>query len=229
MDSDKVAAKRSAKADAIKAAARQCLAERGAAALSLREVARNMGEASSALYRYFPSRDGLLTALIIDAYNDLGEVAEASASKSQGSPPGERIGELAAAIRTWAKTHTHEYALIFGSPIPNYQAPASTIAAASRIPMAMASILEGTTVRDQPFGEASFPETALDRANLAELLPNFSPDIQARCLLMWSSIFGLISFELFGHFVGSVANNEVFFHGALVDLTHQLGLSSSSE
>ena len=51
-------------------------AERGAAGLSLRAVARDLGMASSAIYRYFPSRDALLTALIIESYDALGDACE---------------------------------------------------------------------------------------------------------------------------------------------------------
>ena len=224
MPSDKVAAKRAAKAEVIKTAARRCLADRGAAALSLREVARNMGETSSALFRYFPNRDALLTALIIDAYNDLGKAAESSAATSEGAPTPDRIVGLASAIRTWATTHSHEYALIFGSPIPNFQAPASTIPAASRIPLAFASILGSADLQNQPFGQHALPATVLNGENLAQILPNFTPDIQARCLLLWSSIFGVISFELFGHFVGSVIDSDFYFQSAMVDLVHHLGL-----
>src|SRR5262249_59732694 len=55
--------------------ARRHLATEGAAGLSLRAVAREMGMVSSAVYRYFPSRDDLLTALIIDGYNAVGAAA----------------------------------------------------------------------------------------------------------------------------------------------------------
>src|SRR5665647_2031652 len=52
----------------IKAHALDQLATGGAPALSLRAIAREMGMASSALFRYFPNRDAILTALIIDSY-----------------------------------------------------------------------------------------------------------------------------------------------------------------
>ena len=74
--------------DEIKAIARQHLATDGAN-LSLRAVARDMGMVSSAIYRYFPSRDDLLTALILDAYNALGaavEAAEARGRRATTSP-----------------------------------------------------------------------------------------------------------------------------------------------
>src|SRR5215469_13797377 len=98
----------------IKEEARRQLAQVGADALSLRAVARELGLVSSALYRYFPSKDDLLTALIIDAYDTVGEVAE-TAMRAAGPQPS-RARWLAAchAIRAWALAHPHEYALIYG-------------------------------------------------------------------------------------------------------------------
>src|ERR1700751_1788393 len=103
--------------------ARRPLATEGGAGLSLRAVAREMGMVSSAIYRYFPSRDDLLTALIVDGYNAIGEVAE---EPDRGCPDGDCPGRwlaVARAVRDWALTHPHEYALVYGSPVPGYQAP----------------------------------------------------------------------------------------------------------
>ena len=107
--------------------ARGQLATEGAGGLSLRAVAREMGMVSSAIYRYFPSRDDLLTALIVDGYNAIGEVAERA---DAACPAGEHAGRWLAvcrAIRDWALAHPHEYALVYGSPVPGYQAPQQTI------------------------------------------------------------------------------------------------------
>ena len=118
----------------IKTVARRHLATDGAN-LSLRAVARDMGMVSSALYRYFASRDDLLTALIIDAYNALGAAVEnADAAVSQRSDLRERFLVLGRAVRCWALANPSEYALIFGSPVPGYAAPADTIVAAQRTP-----------------------------------------------------------------------------------------------
>ena len=107
--------------------ARGQLATEGAGGLSLRAVARELGMVSSAIYRYFPSRDDLLTALIIDGYNAIGEAAEQA---DAGCPAGDFAGRWRAvcqAIRDWALAHPHEYALVYGSPVPGYQAPEQTI------------------------------------------------------------------------------------------------------
>src|SRR5689334_9606890 len=89
--------------------ARQHLASDGAAALSLRAVARELGMASSAVYRYFPSRDDLLTALIVDAYNALGDAAEQADAERPRSDLLGRWQAACAAVRTWAIAHPHEY------------------------------------------------------------------------------------------------------------------------
>src|ERR1700743_118342 len=70
----------------IKEEARRQLAEAGAGGLSLRAVARELGMVSSALYRYSPSRDELLTALIIDAYDAIGAAAERAMAATPGAP-----------------------------------------------------------------------------------------------------------------------------------------------
>src|SRR3954453_10754638 len=117
----------------IKTAARQQLATVGAEALSLRAVSRELGMVSSALYRYFASRDDLLTALIIDAYDSLGESAEHAHAAVAQAGPTERWVAVCEAARGWALAHPHEYALIYGSPIPGYTAPQATVPAASRV------------------------------------------------------------------------------------------------
>src|SRR5689334_9031334 len=104
----------------IKVVARRHLATDGAN-LSLRAVARDLGMASSAVYRYFASRDELLTALIIDAYNSLGEAAEHAATLT--TDPLGRFLRITTAVREWALADPHQWALIYGSPVPGYQAP----------------------------------------------------------------------------------------------------------
>ncbi|NYV77970.1 TetR/AcrR family transcriptional regulator, partial [Streptomyces sp. UH6] len=121
---------------AIKDEARRRLEDEGAAKLSLRAVARELGMASSAVYRYFPSRDDLLTALIVDAYDSLGaaaEGAEAEAAAAPGATPLSRWVAVCEAVRRWALAHPHEYALIYGTPVPGYRAPETTVPAASRV------------------------------------------------------------------------------------------------
>jgi AcrR family transcriptional regulator len=137
----------------IKAEARRHLAEQGAQQLSLRAVARELGMVSSAIYRYFPSRDALLTALIVDAYDALGAAAE---DAERGLPRDDIRGRwraICTAVRSWAIGSPHEYALIFGSPVPGYRAPQTTIAPAARVAVLIGQVLaDGRRHARQPVG-----------------------------------------------------------------------------
>ncbi|MFC8225989.1 TetR/AcrR family transcriptional regulator [Streptomyces sp. NPDC057287] len=212
---------------AIKDEARTQLAAEGAAKLSLRAVARELGMASSALYRYFPSRDDLLTALIVDAYDAVGEVAEAARSKAGGpaSTHAARWTEVACAVRDWALAHPHEYALIFGSPVPGYTAPQDTVGPASRVGLVLIALLrdahltEGLAV--PPLGPELGPEAARMAADLA---PDLPPAVVAALVPAWAQLFGLISFELFGQFNRVVEAREPLFRHAVHGLGRSVGL-----
>ncbi len=96
---------------------------------------------SSAVYRYVASRDELLTLLITDAYDSLGEYSErAEAKVARHDLPG-RFVAVGQAFRRWALRHPHEYALIFGSPVPGYAAPETTVAPAARVPVLLITVL----------------------------------------------------------------------------------------
>ncbi|MEU8414258.1 TetR/AcrR family transcriptional regulator [Amycolatopsis japonica] len=197
----------------IKDEARHQLAEVGALGLSLRAVARELGMVSSALYRYFSSREELLTALIVDAYNAVGEAAEAADDPKKA--PLERWVSIWHAVRAWAKAHPHEYALIYGSPIPGYQAPQDTVAPAGRVAFALVAVLRDANLRvETEVGE--MPVELLHQLDaLTEILKvNLGPETASRLIMAWTQLFGMINFELFGQYVGSVDPSDAFFaHG----------------
>jgi AcrR family transcriptional regulator len=210
----------------ITEAARRQLAEVGAAALSLRAVARDVGMVSSAVYRYFPSRDDLLTRLIIDGYDALGQAAEDA--DAPDSEPRARWLTVCRAVRTWARAHPHEYALLYGSPVPGYAAPRETVPAATRVGVVLGDILgdaaRSGTLPEPPGDVAPGVVTAEAAAVLGGEHPALDEAVRVRALLAWSSLYGLISFELFGHFVGSVEDADGFFDRAVLDLAGLLGL-----
>jgi AcrR family transcriptional regulator len=210
----------------ITAAARRQLAEVGASGLSLRAVARDVGMVSSAVYRYFPSRDDLLTRLIIDGYDDLGAAAEAA--DDPGAASAERWLAVCRAVRDWARQHPHEYALLYGSPVPGYRAPKDTVPAASRVGIVLGRIL-GDAARSGVLPEATGDrDPSLISDDAVEVLggdhPALDEDVRVRALLAWSSLYGTISFELFGHFVGSVEDGDRYFDAAMSDLAGLIGL-----
>jgi AcrR family transcriptional regulator len=215
----------------IKEEARRQLAQAGAAALSLRSVARELGMVSSALYRYYPSKEDLLTALIIDAYNAVGEVTEQAVAGAE-SPRGRWVA-AGQAIRGWARAHPHEYALIYGSPVPGYRAPEATVGPASRVPLALVGLLRDARPRSAPDtagGTEIGGALAKQAAMVAGLIGGTAggdalrPEALVRGALAWTQLFGLISFELFGQYVGSFDPADDLFDYAVTQMAFLLGL-----
>jgi AcrR family transcriptional regulator len=211
----------------IKSTSRRLMSEKGAPGLSLREVAREMGLVSSALYRYFPTRDDLLTALIVDAYNDLGEFAERGVHRVARDDARRRLHAAASAIRKWAKTNPNEYALLYGSPVPGYVAPPFTVEPAARVALVLGSIVadawqQSSSPRVDDVDD-SLTKGLLETRNLDSVMPGVPESVRVLALMVWSQIFGCISFELFGHYKGSVRNANRFF-GIVVDETANLVL-----
>ncbi|MFI1102801.1 TetR/AcrR family transcriptional regulator [Streptomyces melanogenes] len=211
---------------AIKDEARKQLAAEGASKLSLRAVARELGMVSSALYRYFPSRDDLLTALIVDAYDAVGEAAErALAQSAPGAAPAERWVAVCRAVRAWALAHPHEYALIYGSPVPGYTAPQDTVGPASRVGLVLIGI-----VRDAHQGRGIAvprlaPELRAEAERMAaEFAPGLPPAVGPALVAAWAQLFGLISFELFGQFHRVVEERDALFAHAAAGLAASVGL-----
>jgi len=200
--------------------ARSQLATDGAAGLSLRAIAREMGMVSSAIYRYFPSRDDLLTTLIVDGYNAIGVTAEQA---DAACPPDDYAGRWLAvcrAVRDWALAHPHEYALVYGSPVPGYQAPQQTIAPAAR-----AATVYGKIISDAYRASALDPPGICppsprpfgpDAARLRDsVMPDVPDDVAARAVTSWAALFGMVSFELFGQFENVITDRSTFFEHAM--------------
>ncbi|XIE77556.1 TetR/AcrR family transcriptional regulator [Streptomyces sp. SBR177] len=213
---------------AIKDEARRQLAAEGAAKLSLRAVARELGMVSSALYRYFPSRDELLTALIIDAYDSVGAAAERARDTARAAAPGDHLAHWTAvcrAVRAWAVEHPHEYALIYGSPVPGYAAPKDTIGPASRVGLVLVDLVRAA-FRDRGVAPPPLPEPLRAEAErlAADLAPDLPPALAAALVAGWSQLFGLVSFEVFGQFDNIVEAPEPFFVAAVERLGRDVGL-----
>ncbi|MEV6299208.1 TetR/AcrR family transcriptional regulator [Actinoplanes sp. NPDC051861] len=191
----------------IKSVARRHLATDGAN-LSLRAVARDLGMASSAVYRYFASRDDLLTALIIDAYDAVGEAAEHAATG--GTTPLERWLAACHAVREWALANPHEWALIYGSPVPGYQAPQDTIVPATRVLLLLGATLAGAY--QSGVAPAREPLQGRFAEELTPIAESFLPGLPARAVADTIAAFfqlcGAVSSELFGQLNKSVEEDR---------------------
>jgi AcrR family transcriptional regulator len=215
--------------DEIKDIARRHLATDGAN-LSLRAVARDLGMVSSAIYRYFASRDELLTALILDAYNALGGFAEEAESAVPREAHTARWLAVTGAVRAWALQHPHEYALIYGSPVPGYQAPEDTVAAGTRAARVLGGILNDAAAagalrpNDDP---PPPPDPAGDIRRIAETIaPDVPLTVMARALGSWLALFGHVSFEIFGQLRNTINHRDEFFEHQMRAQARYIGLTA---
>lgn len=208
----------------IKQEAKRQLAEAGSAQLSLRAVARALGMASSAVYRYFASRDDLLTALIVDAYNALGDAA-AQADRPD-APPRERWSAVCTAVRDWAVAHPHEYALIYGSPVPGYRAPAETVDPGTRVVRLLGEIMRAAKpLRPAIPGPLDPDLDAQMRRVLSAEDIDLAPEDLTRLFIVWSQLFGLLSFELFGQFTNGADPADLLFGHTIDQMATYIGLT----
>ncbi len=207
----------------LKAAALAEVQAEGPSGLKLRSVARRLGMSPAGLYRYVDSRDGLLTALIADGYHDLADHLEVALGTDPAAlpatdrpdpvvpavvgpdgTPADRLMVVGRAYRAWAISHANEFGLLFGDPIPGYQAPAAgpTVEAMSRVGAALARpILDaadsGSLRVDPELADACLqgPPGALDG-----LLPDgVDRAVGPLLLLAWGRLHGQVSLEVFGH------------------------------
>jgi AcrR family transcriptional regulator len=211
--------------------ARAHLARDGAVALSLRSIARELEMAPSALYRYFSSRDDLLSALILDAFESLADCAEraSAAAFERRDAPAKIWSAVPRTMRDWAIGHPHEWGLVFGSPVPGYQAPPATVVPYARL---AAALVRPVVAGQRGGGLRPPPTTLLDPDALAAglqpvtegLLPGLPDATVARALQAWATLIGLISLEVFGHWRNTVLDPPALFDQAVANLGSDLGL-----
>lgn len=188
----------------IKAVSRRLMVEQGTASLNLRSVARDMGMTPSALYRYFDSRDALLTALIIESYDDVGSVAEhAAATIPADCHPLDAFMTVAHAFREWAVKQPHAFGLLFGARVPGYEAPPESLGHALRVSTVLLDLLRSTLDAglELPVKDGDLPP-ALGAAMAQDCEGKFSGmslAATAIALACWSTLLGAISAEVFAH------------------------------
>ncbi|MFC0358859.1 TetR/AcrR family transcriptional regulator [Kytococcus schroeteri] len=188
---------------AILAAGRTQLRERGAAALSLREVAREVGVVSSAVYRYVDSRDELLTRLLVDAFDGLADAVDDALSEVPGDGPGvagaaARLGTLARSVRAWGVAHPAEWGLLYGTPVPGFAAsPDRTGGPGTRVMARVLELVAAGGLGDVPTGRDDVL-VPFAREAVAELGVDASADEVAAAMTWWAGLVGLVSAQVFG-------------------------------
>ena len=210
---------------------REHLATDGAAALSLRAVARDLGLVSSAVYRYVASRDELLTLLVVDGYDELGDAVDSALEAVDRADHAGRMRAIGRAVRIWALAEPATYALLFGSPVPGYEAPAErTTEPGTRVALRLVTVWEDAWVA----GAVSLPDEPVGPRRLARDLARIrretgitAPDaLVARGLFAWAAVFGCVSFEVFGQYgADTFADPNDIFELHLDALVEAVGLT----
>jgi AcrR family transcriptional regulator len=213
----------------IKLIAWKQIAEQGASALSLRAIAREMEVTAPALYRYFPDRDALVTALIVEAFTSLGDALAAARETISLPLHGGRLFAVGVAYRAWAVAYPQRYQLIFGTPIPGYVAPVElTTPAAARALDVLVQVLDAAIGE----GKLSLPQGRF----LGEALPaqieawrqqvgsSAHPFAHYQALIIWSRVHGLVSLEIGQQYPPMVVSLEELYRQEIHDLVRQVGI-----
>lgn len=208
-------------------AGRARLATDGAAGLSLRAVARDLGMVSSGIYRYVASRDDLLTELLVAGFDELGEAMEvADAEVTDRDDVAARFTAIAHAFRDWARTHPSDFALLYGSPVPGYAAPVRTVVPATRVVGVFARLLPVSVSQ----GVHPLHPPALDAEAGAALAPVIAlagapvpAEDTAAGVMAWSVVEGTVQLELFGHFHNGVLDPDGYFAHVIAQQLRWLG------
>ena len=202
----------------VKQAALRQLAESGPAGLSVSAIGKQLGVSGPALYRYFASRDELLTELVIDAYHDLADALTDATRHTPSTQPRARLKDIARAYRSWALAQPHRYRLLFGPPLPGYDAHAQRLVEAAQASMkVLLSVLRELGDR------TANPPTEPLASQLLALARTFGPGVDAaialRAITIWSRLHGFVSLEIAGNFASMGINPGHLFEAELVTLT----------
>lgn len=218
--------------DEIKQVARQLMAENGTAGLSLRGIAKAMDITAPALYRYFASLDVLITALIVDNFNQIADALETARddAASQNGHYGDQMLAALLAYRRWALDHPVDFQLIYGNPIPGYEAPRElTVEPASRI----LRIFTGLCAEMLYSGEIQ-PRAPYDKvpdelqAGLLDSL-RYAGVTDDHMLALyfgvvgWPRMHGIVMLEIFGHLGPVVGDMDAYYRVQMQNLMRDLG------
>ncbi|MFD3924389.1 TetR/AcrR family transcriptional regulator [Streptomyces sp. NPDC058595] len=214
----------------IKQAALRQIGDGGPASLSLNAIARELGVTGPALYKYFGSRDALLTELILEGYESVAAAVRAEAARTAERPARERLHALAGVYRKWAVEAPHLYQLLAGSPSPGYEAPAETIDSARAVLGPFLGVLaEGSARPAADALEAELRVWAKSTPAVADWVRENAPDadpgrVLAGSVVVWSRMHGVVSLEIQGQFGGMGHRGSTLFTSEIDALADAMGL-----
>jgi AcrR family transcriptional regulator len=218
----------------IKEVALRLMSEGGPGAITLRAIAREMGMTANAVYSYFPTRDDLVTALIRDVYADLADTLETARDARPATDPAGRIVAWACAFRDWALVNPEGFRLVYGDPVPGYQAPDGGAApdAEHRICAGLTGLAAGAwphakaSHADSDFGWSDFEPKLV--SEVRQDFPGLPPAAVAIALRIWGHLHGLVSLEILGHLRTQTGKPDKLYHNEIGHLIRALGLTADA-
>lgn len=215
----------------IKSAARRLLVGGGVAAVGLRAVARELGLTPPALYRYFPSHEALIGALIVDLYDELTAALVALQDNDADPDLGARLYLLANGLRDWALAHPAEFSLLFGTPIPDPDADGHEDLPGHHAAMRFAAVFKALVAQvwhQKPFPHPSEddlgPVLVAQLARKSEYFDGMPPGAIYLALNYWTRLYGLICMEVFGQLHWALEDAGAYFEAQLFEIGEALGL-----
>jgi len=212
--------------DAIKQTAWKQITELGAPALSLRAIARELKITAPAIYNYFPDRDALVTALIIEAFTSFGDWQLRARDSVPESDLAGRMKAIGIAYRNWAHAFPQRYQLIFGTPIPGYKGPVEKILPSSaRSLSALVSVVEGLRMTGKLNVDA-FPKVKPEYKVSFEMWKTYGGDADivslSVAMLIWARVHGIVSLEIGGNLPPFGPKGDALYLYELKSIYHQL-------
>ena len=213
----------------IKSAARRLLVGGGVAAVGLRAVARELGLTPPALYRYFPSHEELIGALIVDLYDEL-TAALMSLQDNDADPIWAHGCPARAGLRDWALAHPAEFSLLFGAPVPDPDADGHEDLPGHQAAMRFAAVFKALVSQvwhQKPFPHPSEqdlgPELVAQLSRKAEYFDGMPPGAIYLALNYWTRLYGLICMEVFGQLHWALEDAGAYFEAQLFEIGEALG------
>jgi AcrR family transcriptional regulator len=214
----------------IKQVARKQMAEKGTASVGLRAIARELGLTAPAIYRYFPSLDDLILALIVDGFNDLADALEIADTTQPRDDYYNRLMTVLLAYRTWALAHPTDFQLIYGNPIPGFHAPPEiTVPAVQRGFVVVITILVEALQagKAHPSPEYLNVPPTVERTFLDIIEKDgypITPQMLYLGITCWTRIHGMIMLELFHHLGPTVGDTDAFYCAEIERTVKAMGL-----
>ena len=210
---------------AIKDAAWKHIAKEGAPALSLRAIARDLKITAPAIYNYFPDRDALVTALIIDAYTSFGDSQLAARDAVPPEDLIERMNAIGMAYRQWAHKYPQRYQLIFGTPLPGYEAPVKEVMpSGARSLSVLVSVMEKLRLA-RKLNIKSFPKVQTEFKEGFEMWKKYGGEADllsiSVAMLIWARVHGIVSLEIAGNLPPFGASGDDLYLYEMNSLTQQ--------